>query len=177
MTKEEINFAFNGRWRIKSEGLVESDIEGLEDSEIRNLTGKQIKNLCRDFFEAGILLGEGFRTVDVDFDNGQKGTITFKKDLEVDTFDGGFSVFWELYEKKVGRPKCEKLWSKLTIKEREECIAYIPLYKKAQPDKQYRKNPETFLRNKSWNDELIFRGNGKSTKPDAAERLTDILIG
>jgi len=38
---------------------------------------------------------------------------------------------------------------KLKIKE------YIPKYKKAQPDKKYRKNPETFLNNKSWHDEII----------------------
>ena len=36
---------------------------------------------------------------------------------------------------------------------------YIPKYKQAQPDKQYRKNPETFLRNRSWEDELIFKNN------------------
>ncbi len=37
-------------------------------------------------------------------------------------------------------------------------MLYIPKYKAAQPNKQYRKNPETFLNNKSWNDELIYYG-------------------
>jgi hypothetical protein len=50
MTKEQIDKAFNNRWRIKSDGL--------EDDECRRLLGKKIKELCRDFFEAGIALSE-----------------------------------------------------------------------------------------------------------------------
>ena len=34
-------------------------------------------------------------------------------------------------------------------------MEHIPKYKQAQPDKKFRKNPETFLNNKSWNDEII----------------------
>jgi hypothetical protein len=41
-------------------------------------------------------------------------------------------------------------------------MEYIPNYRAATPDKTYRKNPETFLNNKSWNDELIFT-NGRQT--------------
>jgi len=172
MTQDEIIKAFNNRWRIKRE--ANADVFDSVGSTYETL----IRSICRDFFEAGILLGEGFRTEEITFDDGQKGTITFKRELDTDTFDGGFSIFWELYEKKVGRPKCEKLWSKLTIKEREACIAYIPLYKKAQPEKCYRKNPETFLRNKSWNDELIFRNNGTNQPTIEQKRkskLADIL--
>lgn len=163
MTQEEITQMFEGRWRIKSEAL--------EDTEIRQWTDKHIKDLCRDFFEAGVILGEGFITDEITFPSGEKVSVTWKRDLDVDTIDGGFNIFWNLYEKKVGRPKCEKLWSKLTLKEREECIAYIPLYKQAQPEKQYRKNPETFLRNKSWNDELIYRNN---TEQQRQQRLTEV---
>jgi hypothetical protein len=34
-------------------------------------------------------------------------------------------------------------------------MRYIPNYKICQPDKKFRKDPQTFLNNKSWNDELI----------------------
>ena len=81
--------------------------------------------------------------------------------LSGNTPDSTFDDFWNLYDKKVGKPKCISLWQKLTKTERKSCMQYIPLYKQAQPDKQFRKNPETFLRNKSWNDELIYR---KSTE-------------
>lgn len=81
-----------------------------------------------------------------------------------------FDDFWELYDKRVGKQKCIKLWGKLTLSEQAECMKYIPLYKQAQPDKQFRKNPETFLRNKSWNDEIII-GNNKDA--ERSQRLAE----
>lgn len=87
-----------------------------------------------------------------------------------------FESFWNLYDKKVARPKCEKLWSKLTKSEKQDCLQYVPLYVQAQPDKQYRKNPETFLRNKSWNDEIIIRNEHRQlTAADLAEKAARIL--
>jgi ribonuclease HI len=67
-----------------------------------------------------------------------------------------FDVFWNLYDKKIG--KKEKLiekWNKLTDNDRQLIIDYIPKYIISQPDKKYRKNPDTFFNNKSWNDEII----------------------
>lgn len=98
------------------------------------------KDLCRNFFEAGIAIAEAEMPI---------------YPIDPITTPTTFDAFWSLYDKKVARPKCEKLWGRLTLSEQAACMAYIPLYKQAQPDKQYRKNPETFLRNKSWNDEII----------------------
>lgn len=78
--------------------------------------------------------------------------------------DADFDMFWALYDKKRGKDKAQKLWSKLSKKDKQDALAYIPLYKQAQPDKQYRKDPETFLRNKSWKDELIFNRNGDNDR-------------
>jgi hypothetical protein len=39
---------------------------------------------------------------------------------------------------------------------------YIPKYKIAQPDKKFRKDPQTFLNNKSWLDEIIPSKNAES---------------
>lgn len=67
-----------------------------------------------------------------------------------------FNIFWEAYQKKVGdKEKIEKKWDKLPRAEQELVIDYLPKYIEAQPEKRYRKNPETFLNNKSWNDEII----------------------
>lgn len=74
-----------------------------------------------------------------------------------------FDVFWELYEKKRGnKAQLEHKWNSLTTEEKQNAVEYIPLYKAAQPNKQYRKDPLTFLRNKSWNDEII---NSVNVKP------------
>jgi hypothetical protein len=69
-----------------------------------------------------------------------------------------FEVFWDLYDKKVEKDPCKAKWIKLTDIEREAIIKYIPGYKLSQPLKKYRKNPETFLTNKSWEDEIITDG-------------------
>jgi len=69
-----------------------------------------------------------------------------------------FEWFWNEYDKKIGvKEKLKNKWLKLSDLERENAMNYIDLYKKSVPDKQFRKYPETFLNNKSWNDEIIER--------------------
>lgn len=77
-----------------------------------------------------------------------------------------FEHFWDDYDKKVGdKQKLRKKWAKIPDKDKIRIRDYIPRYKAAQPDKKYRKNPETFLNNKSWNDEIISsNGNRNTTK-------------
>lgn len=88
------------------------------------------------------------------------------------TINIDFEIFWNEYDKKVGnKEKLKTKWEKLTDKERQDAIWYIPMYKQCQPDKQYRKNPETFLNNKSWNDEII-HSNGQTFKTNAGTKLT-----
>ena len=98
--------------------------------------------------------------------NGLKGGMGEKEnpgsDDENDIYP--FEEFWNDYEKKVGKkdkliPKWRKLYDTDKMKIRE----YIPHYKIAQPNKQYRKNPETFLNNKSWNDEIIKNEDKRNT--------------
>ena len=67
-----------------------------------------------------------------------------------------FSEWWDLYDKKVGdKTKLEKKWNNLTNGEREKAMEHTVLYKHSQLDKKFRKNPETYLNNKSFNDEII----------------------
>lgn len=67
-----------------------------------------------------------------------------------------FEIFWNEYDKKVGdKTKVEKKYNKLSKEDKDLIKIYIPKYKVSQKEKQYRKNPETFLNNKGWLDELI----------------------
>jgi hypothetical protein len=76
------------------------------------------------------------------------------KDLNLNKIP--FDEFWSLYDKKVGdKLKIQKSWDSLSVKNQERAMNHIPKYKHVQPDKKYRKNPSTYLNNKSWNDELI----------------------
>lgn len=109
---------------------------------------------------------------------------SFATDSPAEVIPPQFEEFWDAYDKKVGRPKAMKLWAKLSGRDKAECLAYIPKYKAAQPDKKYRKNPETFLRGQSWNDELIYANdrrqqaitdgchanNGRAVETDEQER-------
>jgi len=67
-----------------------------------------------------------------------------------------FSDFWDMYDKKRGdKDKVQKRWKQLTQKDKEAIMEYLPAYLLSTPDKQFRKDPLTFLNNKSWNDEII----------------------
>ena len=67
-----------------------------------------------------------------------------------------FDEFWNLYDKKVGKKdKISKKWDKLKKEDQEKVLEHVKKYKQSQPDKQYRKNPETYFNNESWNDEII----------------------
>ena len=83
---------------------------------------------------------------------------------EDNTKKEAFDFFWNLYDKKIGdKEKVFKKWCKLSNEEKQLINDYIPKYKISQPEKRYRKNPETFLNNKGWNDEIIIENNSKST--------------
>lgn len=82
-----------------------------------------------------------------------------------------FDFFWNDYDKKVGdKQKLKNKWNKLSDKDRNDIMEYLPLYIEAVPDKQFRKNPETFLNNKSWLDEIVKRTNPDNYKQSYAER-------
>jgi len=75
------------------------------------------------------------------------------------TYDSSieFDSFWNLYDKKINRSKCEMKWRKLKLKEKEIIMNMLPDYILSTPDIQYRKNPLTYLNNKGWNDSIIVR--------------------
>lgn len=85
-----------------------------------------------------------------------------------------FDEFWENYNKKNDRTACEKKFAKLTEKEKEFIWSHVPKYVLSTPDKQYRKNPETYLNNKCWNDEIINTSkNGTGQQNTIVETATD----
>ena len=95
-----------------------------------------------------------------------------------------FEQFWDDYDKKVGdKNKLADKWKKIPESDKLRIMEYIPAYKKAQPEKRFRKNPETFINQKSWNDEIInadtrsnYRTNGApQTKGITDEQLANAI--
>tara|TARA_B110000967_G_scaffold202814_1_gene242349 strand:- start:14945 stop:15637 length:693 start_codon:yes stop_codon:yes gene_type:complete len=71
-----------------------------------------------------------------------------------------FEDFWNLFDKKIGNKSAmEKKFDNMPQKVKERIIEYLPDYIESTPDKAYRKNPQTFLNNKSWEDEIIIKKN------------------
>jgi hypothetical protein len=66
-----------------------------------------------------------------------------------------FNEFWDRYDKKVNRDDCLKKWRKLSILDMKEALKMVDIYVKSTPDKQYRKNPATWIYQKGWRNEVI----------------------
>lgn len=166
MTKDDITKAFEGRWRIKGNyGRITQNIATLSSPELY----EHIKGMCRNFFEAGFYLGQCSMCEPIPM------SAIVKAAEEV-----AFDDWWTLYDKKCGRKDCEKKWNKLSLEEKEACLAATPAYVASTPDKQYRKNPLSYLNQKAWNDEIIPRNgtDNKSTiEQQRKSKLTDILVG
>lgn len=86
--------------------------------------------------------------------NTNKNEKNYKNEKNIIEVYPTFDDFWNLYDKKVDKPKSESKWNSLTQSEKESIMEYLPAYIKSTPDKQYRKHPKTFLNNKSWNNEI-----------------------
>lgn len=85
----------------------------------------------------------------------------------IEEYEFLFSQFWDLYAKKVDREKCLKKWMKLTQEEIRQIFNHVEGYVKSTPEKQYRKNPLSYLNAKSYENEIIDNSN-PSVKNQAA---------
>jgi hypothetical protein len=85
-----------------------------------------------------------------------------------------FDQFWDLYDKKIDPGKCKKKWLKLKQSEKEGIMEYIPKYIAVEPNKKYRRNPETFLNNRSWENEIIMPEASGSKTENTIEIFTKL---
>lgn len=67
-------------------------------------------------------------------------------------YDDSFALFWTKYDKKVQPKKCKALWGKIPDEHKK---IMIHLDKYTQIERQFRKDPERYLRNRTWEDEVI----------------------
>ena len=89
--------------------------------------------------------------------------------------DDEFEDFWLLYDKKVSKPICIKKWNKISKEDKELIFKNLPAYIKSTPDKKYRKNPETWLNQECWNDELIEKSD-KTTETGGYNNVIDLVM-
>lgn len=65
-----------------------------------------------------------------------------------------FDVFWNLYDKKEQKDSCLNKWNKLDFETQTKIIEILPSFIAWKSDKKYRPNPQTFLNQKRWLDEI-----------------------
>jgi len=66
-----------------------------------------------------------------------------------------FDIFWKMYDKPTEKRSCELKWRKLSENDRELIFQKLPAYVQATPERQFRKNPLTYLNRKIWLDEML----------------------
>lgn len=81
-----------------------------------------------------------------------------------------FDGFWLKYDKKKGKSTSEKFWSRLPREIHEKIMKHLDEYTKVE--KQFRKDPERYLKNRTWEDEVILSstqnvyGKTQAKRPD-----------
>lgn len=130
---------------------------GIEVKKLTGINGIEVNNLTADFTSEPDI-GVNNLTASLPIINKHKTVFKTIKPVNIE-----FDEFWNLYGKKVGLEKSRKLWEGLTDNERVQAMNHIPGYTAATPEKKYRKDPQTYLRNKSFNDEII---NHERRQPD-----------
>lgn len=91
--------------------------------------------------------------------NNKKGIHTYtEKEEEKKNHEYNFLVWWDLYEKKVDKKKTARYWEK-HIKPAmvQQILEHTARYVDAEPEKQYRKDPYSYLYNEAYNNEIIER--------------------
>jgi hypothetical protein len=117
--------------------------------EIAKMTNEQI--LALNSKESRFLGGDsgGDRVAVAKKEKKSKVNQSKVKESNIYTFDS----FWDAYDKKIDRKKCEAKWNRLPVKDKEAILEFIPIYQAHQPDEKYRKNPYTFLNSEIWTED------------------------
>ena len=86
---------------------------------------------------------------------GSSDTPNIDTNIDINKIHKSFIDWWKLYDKKVGKDKALKFWTKkLDQSLVDDIMNHTKRYVKAT-DKLYRKNPFTYLFNSTWEDEII----------------------
>jgi hypothetical protein len=84
----------------------------------------------------------------------------------ISVLDEEFETWWNTYNKKRGKDKCLRKWRSMPKKDRLACMNATPRYVASISDKQFQKDPFTYLHNKAWKDEIY-------SEFDSNERRTE----
>lgn len=85
-----------------------------------------------------------------------------------------FDEFWDMYDKKHDKKKCEDKFRKLSDEVKDKIRLVLPNYIKLKSDAQFRKNPLTWLNGECWNDEINIKK--ESNKSDIDYLMSKLTV-
>ena len=89
--------------------------------------------------------------------------------------EAAFDDVWNVYGKKGNKKTSKAKYLKLSSKDRETLSENVGAYVLSTPDKQYRKNFETYINQEVWNDEVnnneVNNGSNQQRKLSVVERV------
>lgn len=90
-------------------------------------------------------------------DNKNKTNNKNKSDNKNITLTAEFDLVWSMYDKKGNKKTSLAKFNKLSDSNKKLMAEHLPKYIRSTPDKQYRKNLETYINQECWNDEIVVR--------------------
>lgn len=88
-----------------------------------------------------------------------------------------FDQWWNLYDKKRGRKKALQKWNRLSADQHQDILAATPAYVSSISDRQYQKDPITYLNGECWKDEIITENGERQQNIRRAQKAARILLG
>ena len=135
--------------------LIISEFDKNESQDMGNIDNDESQNMTQCFPEYDL---HESQNMGANKENTKENIIkenTLNDDVKNDVIE--FDEFWNAYGKKVDTAKCKSKWLKLTHEQHTEVMANVFDYVAANNDKQYRKNPLTYLNGQCWLDEIVVR--------------------
>jgi hypothetical protein len=77
--------------------------------------------------------------------------IIIERSIELES---DFEIFWNIYDKKIDTKKCKAKFLKLSEANRNLALNMVKSYVDSTPNKEFRKNPYTWLNGECWKDEF-----------------------
>lgn len=65
-----------------------------------------------------------------------------------------FDEFWRIYDKNVGKRKCQQIWKQISEETKAKIMAHVVEYVKTR-EKRLRKDPCNYFAEHTWEDEII----------------------